>query len=59
MERIAREEFGYVREGEVAYVVVTTPTPPAPPEASEEPELPRRQWWDPIVDFLTGQDLDP
>lgn len=60
VERIAREEFGLVREGEVAYVVVTVPgsesfTPP-PIEASEAP---RRHWWDPIIDYLTGSDLDP
>lgn len=60
VERIAREEFGLVREGEVAYVVVTVPgaepvvTPPA-----EATEVPRRHWWDPIVDFLIGSDLDP
>ena len=59
VERIAREEFGYVREGEIAYVVVTTPSPPASTEELDEVELPRRHWWDPIVDFLTGQDLDP
>ena len=61
VERIAREEFGYVREGEVAYVVVTVPGSQDserldPPEIAEPL---RRQWWDPIVDFLTGRDLDP
>lgn len=59
VERLAREEFGYVRPGEVAYVVVTAPGSVAPsvPETVAEP--PRRHWWDPIFDFLTGQDLDP
>ena len=58
VERIAREEFGYVRPGEVAYVVVAAPgaTPVPAPEPVEEPV--KRQWWDPIVDFLTGRDLD-
>ena len=58
VERIAREEFGYVRPGEVAYVVVTSPQAPTaePVEVAAEPE--RRDWWDPIVDFLTGRDLD-
>jgi len=59
VERIAREEFGYVREGEVAYVVVTTPRSEAPVAEPEPVEPPRRHWWDPIVEFLTGQDLDP
>lgn len=59
VERLAREEFGYVRPGEVAYVVVTKPgsTAPTVPEAAVE--VPRRHWWSPITDFLTGQDLDP
>ena len=58
VERIAREEFGYVRPGEVAYVVVAAPgAEPVPePEPVEEPE--KRKWWDPIVEFLTGRDLD-
>ncbi|MDH3730310.1 MAG: septum formation initiator family protein [Acidimicrobiia bacterium] len=59
VERLAREEFGYVRPGEVAYVVVTAPGSVAPTVPEAAPEPPRRQWWDPITDFLTGQDLDP
>lgn len=58
VERIARQEFGYVRPGEVAYVVVTVPGSEQPaPAVALEPE--RRHWWDPIVDYLTGRDLDP
>lgn len=59
VEKIARQDFGYVREGEVAYVVVAPPdeqvqfTPPAP-EPIEEFD---RSWWQGIWDFLTGRDL--
>ena len=59
VEKIARQDFGYVREGEVAYVVVAPPeeqmefTPP-PPEPIEEID---RSWWQGIWDFLTGRDL--
>jgi hypothetical protein len=60
VERIARAEFGYVRPGEVAYVVVTAPgSEPLRRHDEAIVEPVRRQWWDPIVDFLTGQDLDP
>jgi cell division protein FtsB len=60
IERIAREEFGLVREGEVAYVVVNAPgSEPFVPAVTEVIEVPRRHWWDPIVDYLTGSDLDP
>jgi cell division protein FtsB len=59
VEKIAREDFGYVRPGEVAYVVVSPPdeqvefTPPAPEPV---PEI-DRSWWQGIWDFLTGRDL--
>ena len=60
VERIAREEFGLVREGEVAYVVVTAPGAESfSPPTVDVTEAPRRHWWDPIVDYLTGSDLDP
>jgi cell division protein FtsB len=60
VERIAREEFGLVREGEVAYVVVTAPgSEPVTAPVVEVAAVPRRHWWDPIVDYLTGSDLDP
>ena len=58
VEKIARQDFGYVRQGEVAYVVVAPPeetefVPPAP-EPLEELD---RSWWQGIWDFLTGRDL--
>ena len=58
VEKIAREDFGYVQPGEVAYVVVAPPEEadfvPAPPEPIEELD---RGWWQGIWDFLTGRDL--
>lgn len=58
VEKIARQDFGYVRPGEVAYVVVAPPEQeeyvPPPPEPIEELD---RSWWQGVVDFLTGRDL--
>lgn len=58
VEKIARQDFGYVRPGEVAYVVVSPPGEaelvPAEPEPIEELD---RVWWQGIWDFLTGRDL--
>lgn len=58
VEKIARQDFGYVRPGEVAYVVVapsgeSNPEPPTP-DLVEELD---RNWWQDIWDFLTGRDL--
>lgn len=58
IERIAREQYGYVRDGEIGYVVITPedgsiPTPAAAPEAAEPP---RRSLLQRIVDFITGGD---
>ena len=58
IERIAREQYGLVRPGEVAYVVVTpreTPTiatSPDPVVRSDE-----RPWWQRVWDFITGDDI--
>ena len=60
IERLAREQFGLVRPGEVAYVVVTpdeplvVDSPPAPIVRSDE-----RPWWERAWDFITGSDVDP
>ena len=59
VERIAREQFGLVRPGEVGYVVVTPPGAEVV-EAEPEPvlEAPEGQpWWNDMWDFLTGRDL--
>jgi cell division protein FtsB len=59
IERLAREKLGYVREGEVAYVVLDPPGA----EASAEPvpatdDSSDRTWVEEIWDFITGSDLD-
>lgn len=58
VEKIAREDFGYVRPGEVAYVVVAPPEKEefVPPEPEPIEEL-DRGWWQGVWDFLTGRDL--
>lgn len=53
IERRAREDFGLVRPGEVAYIVV--PTEPARDEDEAASATPR-SWFDTIVDFFTGRD---
>ena len=64
MERIAREQFGVVRQGETAYIVTRpqartdVPADPTRPVVVDEPGDERgvfaRMW-----DFLTGRDLVP
>ncbi|NNF89114.1 MAG: hypothetical protein HKM97_11340 [Acidimicrobiia bacterium] len=53
IERRAREDFGLVRPGEIAYIVV-----PVEPEADPEPSEsePPKTWFDALVDFFTGSD---
>ena len=56
LERLARKDLGYVREGEIAYVI-TTPSDYVP-EVEPTIVLPvRRPWWRILTDFLTGEDL--
>ncbi len=53
IERRAREDFGLVRPGEIAYIVVPTEVEEVEvPESSERPQ----SWFDSIVDFFTGRD---
>lgn len=60
VERIAREELGLVRPGEVGYKVETPPPRTGAPEevASVQPED-DRTIVEKIWDFLTGRDLAP
>jgi cell division protein FtsB len=59
IEKLAREKLGYVRPGEIAYIVLDPPegerAPVAPPALSELPE--RQTWVDQVWDFLTGADI--
>ena len=56
IERLAREQYGLVRPGEISFVVVSPDEPvaeePPPPEPVAEPP-----WWDKLWEFLTGEDL--
>jgi cell division protein FtsB/cell division protein DivIC len=60
IERLAREQYGLVRPGEVAYVVVTPDEPPVV-EATSDPVVrsDQRPWWERVWDFITGSDVDP
>ncbi len=59
IERLAREKLGYVREGEVAYVVLDPPGATGAADAVPTPsDLSDRTWVEEIWDFLTGGDLD-
>ncbi len=59
IERLARDKLGYVREGEVAYVVLDPPGADEPvssaPAVSDQPE---KTWVDAIWEFISGGDLD-
>ena len=52
IERRAREDFGLVRPGETAYVVVPVPPDEPPPIEKER----SRGWLGDLVDFFTGSD---
>jgi len=59
VERLAREQFGLVMPGEIAYVVVS-PEGEEGPQAEPEPTLDRpgeQPWWRDLWNFLTGGDL--
>ena len=58
-ERLARDELGYVFPGEQGFVIVSPDEEPATDFEVTEPDLPEpRPWYAPIVDFLTGRDLE-
>jgi cell division protein FtsB len=59
IERIAREQYGYVQPGEVGYVVVPSDDaePLSEPSAPAEPVVEPRSFLQRIWDFITGRDL--
>ncbi len=59
IERIAREQYGLVRPGEVGYVVVTPRETPIV-DASPDPVVrsDERPWWRRVWDFVTGDDIN-
>ena len=59
IERIARDQYGLVRPGEVAYVVVVPEAPvldDAPPDPVVRSD--ERPWWRRVWDFATGSDVN-
>ena len=57
VERFAREHFGLVMPGDVAYVAIT-PEGSVPAEPEPEPVFERSvPWWQNLWNFLTGKDL--
>jgi cell division protein FtsB len=59
IERLAREKLGYVRPGEVAYVVLEPPKiPTTTTGTAPEPEpVEDRSLLDTVWDFISGADL--
>lgn len=62
IERLARERFGFVRPGEVQYVVAWDDEPepaplPSPPAAATTADE-DASWWDALWGFITGADLE-
>jgi cell division protein FtsB len=60
VERLAREQFGLVKPGEVGYVAVVPDgiVDPLPPQGPTELEG-NEPWWRRFWDFLTGRDVAP
>lgn len=58
IEKVAREELGYVFPGEIPYVVVEIEGEDEIPRPEVEEVLtPADPWYSRIVDFLTGRDV--
>ncbi len=59
IERLARDKLGYVRPGEIGYVVLDPPQTEEPPPAPPPVEIPEEQTWvERLWDFLTGADIE-
>jgi cell division protein FtsB len=63
IERIAREQYGLVLPGEVAYVVVSPEDGVVGGETTplEDPVVrsDQRPWWERVWDFVAGNDVNP
>jgi len=61
IERIAREQYGLVRPGEIAYVVVTPDKSVVVTAPQEDPIVRSDQhpWWKRAWDFVAGNDVQP
>jgi cell division protein FtsB len=57
IERIAREQYGLVRPGEDAYVVVVPDTASDSSTVPTEDPTPAAPWWQRMWNFLTGGDV--
>jgi cell division protein FtsB len=60
VEMVARRDFGLIKPGETAYVVVDPDDKgftPEVPTTTEPPAAQPRPWWQHIWDFVTGRDL--
>ena len=61
IERIAREDFGYVLPGEISYVVIVADEPPPEESAPAEAETTNPQesggFWEALWDYITGRDV--
>ncbi|MFV2000764.1 MAG: septum formation initiator family protein [Acidimicrobiia bacterium] len=60
VERIAREQYGFVRPGEIGYVVLTPDVETTPDKDPEPVAVPsdNRSLLQSIWDFMTGNDID-
>ncbi len=63
IERIARSDFGYVRPGEISYVVFPIEAPEVTEQATEPgeesaPEFESGGFWEALWDYITGRDLE-
>lgn len=57
IERIAREQYGLVRPGESAYVVVVPDRSTDSHVLAAEEPAPARPWWQRMWNFITGGDV--
>ena len=56
VERLARDRFGMVREGEVGYVITFVPSDEEPAAPPALPPADDRTWYERMWDFATGED---